>query len=182
MNTELDLSDIHDAPLIVTFSGGRALIGEPEDEHVRWRCVLSAMEMEDDEDSAARPEILVATAEIVVARPREYRLLDVLDSDAELAEFATLAVDWTADLLIVSRLLVPPHLRGHGFGFRLASLALAELGGGCSMAALVAAPFELAFDDPTYGAEQARLQRAWALFGFEFGSDGIGLMDLTDDR
>ena len=61
---------------------------------IRWGCTLITSELDDDE-KAPRPERTVATATVVAARPRTWTMMDVLDTDADLACFMTWATTST---------------------------------------------------------------------------------------
>jgi GNAT superfamily N-acetyltransferase len=110
----------------------------------------------------------------------------LFDSDDELLEGYIESVFPATPLVIASRCQVDRRFRGHRIGPFLLGQALLELGG--SSEAVVAcqpSPYQLADDDPTRPAEQARLERIWANFGFErFEQTDVWWMQLgaIEDR
>lgn len=83
-------------------------------------------------------------------------------------------------LYIATRVHVEPRLRGHHLGPFVLAAGLFELSHGEGIASCQPAPYDLADDDPGRPAEQVRLERIWAQFGFSPLYEGdIWTMELT---
>ena len=86
-----------------------------------------------------------------------------------------------AHILVLDRVYIEPAQRGSRLGPLVAALAIARLGRGCAMAVCFPAPFDGPRPDADRDGAIAALGLIWETVGFRPRSDGVWVLDLTDD-